>query len=65
MANRRMFSFRIVNSARFLQMPEECQNLYFHLGIRADDDGVAEAYPVIKLLGSGEELLRFYLQRAL
>jgi len=51
MANRRMFSNRIANSARFLQMPSEAQNLYFHMVMRADDDGVVESYPLLKLLG--------------
>lgn len=49
--NRRMFSNRIANSAKFLQMPTEAQLLYFHLVLRADDDGVVESYPVVKLLG--------------
>lgn len=46
-----MFSNRIANSARFLQMPTESQLLYFHLNLHADDDGIAEAYPILKLLG--------------
>lgn len=52
MATRRMFSSRIVNSARFLQMPEGSQLLYFHLSMRADDDGIVEVYPVTRLLGN-------------
>ena len=51
MANRRMFSNRIANSAKFLQMPIESQLLYFHLVLRSDDDGVVESYPIVKLLG--------------
>jgi len=51
MSNRRMFSNRIANSAKFLQMPAESQLLYFHLVLRADDDGVVECYPVLRLLG--------------
>lgn len=51
MASRRMFSNRIANSARFLQMPAESQLLYFHMVIRADDDGIVESYPLMKLLG--------------
>lgn len=47
-----MFSSRIINSARFLQMSEGSQLLYFHLGMRADDDGVVEAWPVMKMLGT-------------
>lgn len=55
MASKRMISVRIVNSGRFLKMPLFSQVLYFHLNIRADDDGVVEAYPIIFLLGCTEE----------
>ena len=47
MASRRMFSSRVTESTRFLKMPATSQNLYFHLGMHADDDGVVEAYPVM------------------
>lgn len=39
MANRRMFSLDIVDTDKFLDMPISAQCLYFHLGMRADDDG--------------------------
>ncbi len=39
MANRRMFSLDVVNTDKFLDMPVSAQCLYFHLGMRADDDG--------------------------
>lgn len=39
MAKRRMFSLEIVDSDAFLDMSATAQNLYFHLGMRADDDG--------------------------
>ena len=39
MAKRRMFSLDIVDTDRFLDLPASAQNLYFHLGMRADDDG--------------------------
>lgn len=58
MASRRMFSIRITESARFLKMPPSSQNLYFHLGMRADDDGVVEAYPVMCMTSSTEDDLR-------
>ncbi|OGM08979.1 hypothetical protein A2Z67_06045 [Candidatus Woesebacteria bacterium RBG_13_36_22] len=32
-------------------MPAETQLLYFHFILRADDDGIVESYPVLKLLG--------------
>ncbi len=58
MGNRRMFSIRIVGSTRFLKMPISSQNLYFHLGMRADDDGVVEAFPVMQMIGANEDDLR-------
>ena len=39
MAPRRMFSLDVVNTDLFLDMPVSAQCLYFHLGMRADDDG--------------------------
>ena len=39
MAQRRMFSLEVVDTDKFLDMPASTQNLYFHLGMRADDDG--------------------------
>lgn len=58
MASRRMFSIRLINSARFLKMPISCQALYFHLGLHADDDGIVEAYNVIKTVGCTEDDLK-------
>ena len=39
MAERRMFAKRIIDTDMFLDMPATAQLLYFHLGMRADDDG--------------------------
>lgn len=39
MAQRRMFSLSVVDTDQFLDMPASTQALYFHLGMRADDDG--------------------------
>lgn len=39
MADKRMFSKTIVDSDAFLDMPQTTQLLYFHLSMRADDDG--------------------------
>lgn len=39
MAEKRMFSQKIVDSDHFLDMPLSAQALYFHLNMRADDDG--------------------------
>lgn len=39
MAERRMFSKVVIDSDTFLDMPLSAQALYFHLSMRADDDG--------------------------
>lgn len=39
MAERRMFAKSIIDSDFFLDMPQSTQLLYFHLSMRADDDG--------------------------
>lgn len=39
MAEKRMFTKAIIDSDAFLEMPLSAQALYFHLNMRADDDG--------------------------
>ena len=39
MADKRMFSKTIIDSDTFLDLPLSTQALYFHLAMRADDDG--------------------------
>jgi hypothetical protein len=63
MAQRRMFSNRIANSARFLQMPAESQLLYFHMILRADDDGIVESYPLMKLLGAAPDSFKVLIAK--
>lgn len=55
MANRRMFSKRIINSARFLKMGIGAQALYFHLCMNADDDGAVEAFSVRRMVGANDD----------
>ena len=43
MAVRRSFSLEVVDTDRFLDLPVSSQCLYFHLGMRADDDGFVSA----------------------
>lgn len=54
----RMFSSRVTSSAKFLKMPLSTQALYFHLGIHADDDGIVEAFSVLRCCGANEDDLR-------
>ena len=39
MAEKRMLTMKICDSDAFLEMPLSTQCLYFHLNMRADDDG--------------------------
>ena len=39
MAKKRMFSLGVLDTDAFLDMPLSAQALYFHLNLRADDDG--------------------------
>lgn len=63
MAERRMFSKKIVQSARFLKMSLTTQALYFQLGISADDDGIVEAFPIMRMVGAAEDDLRVLAAR--
>lgn len=64
MANRRMFSLDVVDTDRFLEMPASSQNLYFHLGMRADDDGfVSSPKKITKLVNCGEDDLNVLISK--
>lgn len=43
MADKRMFSKKLIDSDAFLDMPISAQGLFFHLCMRADDDGFVDA----------------------
>lgn len=55
---RRMFSDTITDSASFLKMPSSSRLLYYDLGMNADDDGVVEAYTVMRKTGATEDDLK-------
>lgn len=63
MAERRMFSRSVISSARFLKMPATSRLLYYDLGMEADDDGVVEAFGVIRKTGATEEDLQLLVER--
>lgn len=59
MAERRMFAQTIVDSDAFLDLPLSAQALYFHLGMRADDDGfINNPRKVMRMIGADEEALQ-------
>lgn len=56
MAEKRMFSKKIIDTDWFMDMPASTQNLYFHLSMRADDDGfVSSPRRIIKLIGATDD----------
>ena len=58
MARRRMFSLDVVDTDAFLDLPSTSQSLYFHLGMRADDDGFVSSPKRITAMvnASGDDL---------
>lgn len=63
MAERRMFAKNIVQSSRFLKMPVSSRELYFQLGMAADDDGIVEAWNVMKITNATEDDLRVLVSK--
>lgn len=52
MANKRMFSVDVVETDAFLDLPPKVQALYFHLGMRADDDGfISSPRTIVRAIG--------------
>lgn len=64
MAERRMFSKTIVDSDAFLEMPLSTQALYFHLSMRADDDGfLNNAKKIQKIIGASDDDLKLLVMK--
>ena len=63
MAERRMFAKSVTNSARFLTMPPSSRLLYYDLGMSADDDGVVEAFTVMRTTGAADDDLRVLVSK--
>ena len=62
MAEKRMFTQKIIDSDAFLEMPLSAQALYFHLNMRADDDGfINNPKRIQKTVGSSEDDLRLLI----
>lgn len=64
MAERRMFAKTIIDSDAFLDMPLSSQALYFHLSMRADDDGfINNAKKIQRMLGCADDDLKILLSK--
>ena len=56
MAERRMFAKTIIDSDAFLDLPLSAQALYFHLSMRADDDGfVNNPKKIQRMIGASDD----------
>lgn len=64
MAQKRMFTMKIVDSDAFLDMPLSTQCLYFHLNMRADDDGfIGNPKKIMRMIGASEDDLKILLAK--
>ena len=64
MAKRRMFSLDVVDTDRFLEMPASTQSLYFHFGMRADDDGfVSSPKKIATLCGCNTDDIKLLVSK--
>lgn len=62
MAERRMFAKSIIDSDAFLDMPLSAQALYFHLSMRADDEGfVGNPKRIRAMIGASEDDMKLLL----
>lgn len=58
-----MISNRIADSAKFLRMPPSTRDLYFYLVLGADDDGVVEAFAIMRKINASEDDLRLLVTK--
>lgn len=64
MAERRMFTQKIIDSDAFLDMPLTTQALYFHLNMRADDDGfVNNPKKIQRMIGASDDDLKLLIAK--
>ncbi len=64
MANKRMFTMKIVDTDAFLDMPLSTQCLYFHLNMRADDDGfIGNPKRIEKIIGANDDDLKLLIAK--
>lgn len=64
MAERRMFAQTIIDSDAFLEMPLSTQALYFHLSMRADDEGfINNPKKIQRMIGSSDDDLKILIAK--
>lgn len=64
MAEKRMFSLQIVDSDAFLELPASSQALFFHLGMRADDEGfINNPKKICRMISASEDDLKLLITK--
>ena len=64
MAQKRMFDKSIIDNDDFLDMPLTTQALYFHLNMRADDDGFVDNWKsIMKIIGAKDDDLKVLISK--
>ena len=64
MAERRMFAKTIIDSDAFIDMPLSTQALYFHLSMRADDDGfINNPKKIQRMVGASDDDLKVLVMK--
>lgn len=64
MAEKRMFAKTIIDSDAFLDMPLSTQALYFHLSMRADDEGFLNSPKKLqRLIGASDDDLKLLIAK--
>jgi len=64
MARKRMFRLDVLETDAFMDMPLTTQALYFHLNLRADDDGfIGNPNQIVRLIGASSDDLKLLIAK--
>lgn len=64
MASKRMINLTVIDTDAFLEMPLSTQALYFHLNLRADDDGFVGSPKIIcRTVGASDDDLKLLIAK--
>ena len=64
MAERRMMAKSVIDTDAFLDMPASTQNLYFHMLLKADDDGfIASPKGILRIISASDDDLKLLLAK--
>lgn len=64
MARKRMFRLDVLETDAFMDMPLTTQALYFHLNLRADDDGfIGNPNQIVRLIGASMDDLKLLIAK--